>query len=496
MTLAGKTLFISGGSRGIGLAIALRAARDGANVALIAKTAEPHPRLEGTVYTAAAQIEAAGGRALPVVGDIRDEDQVAAAVAQAVERFGGIDVCVNNASAINLSGTEALEIKRYDLMQSINTRGTFVVSRACIPHLKRSANPHILTLSPPVSLEPRWLGPHVGYTIAKYGMTLCALGFAAEFADDGIASNALWPRTLIATAAVQNLLGGDQAMARARRPELYADAAYAVVTRPSRDCTGNAFLCEDVLAADGVTDFDQYAYQPGTEPKADLFVDHAGPDRREPLDLLGHGGGRFVDDDRIRWPDPAQHRVDLRRGERAARHLRKQARPRHRLRGGPCGALRDHIHEQVDRDLGVGQQGVAHPRGRGRLGTGGDLQQFGARRKEVAGNVGVVPEHLRADHDGQVMPGQPVADRLHRHPKRPAEQGVVLREGGPVKQRGAVDGGAQLLRQGDGRVPPAAAVHLRSEDQRGTTAGRDAVGEQPGRRLAAALRAVAGARWR
>ena len=250
MTLEGKTLFISGGSRGIGLAIALRAARDGANVALIAKTAEPHPKLEGTVYTAAAQIEAAGGRALPVVGDIRDEDQVAAAVAQAVERFGGIDVCVNNASAINLSGTEALEIKRYDLMQSINTRGTFVVSRACIPHLKRSANPHILTLSPPVSLEPRWLGPHVGYTIAKYGMTLCALGFAAEFADDGIASNALWPRTLIATAAVQNLLGGEAAMARARRPELYADAAYAVITRPSRDCTGNAFLCEDVLAAE------------------------------------------------------------------------------------------------------------------------------------------------------------------------------------------------------------------------------------------------------
>ena len=197
MTLAGKTLFISGGSRGIGLAIAMRAARDGANVALIAKTAEPHPQLEGTVYTAAAQIEAAGGRALPVAGDIRDEAQVERAVAQAVERFGGIDVCVNNASAINLSGTEALEIKRYDLMQSINTRGTFVVSRACIPHLKRSVNPHILTLSPPVSLEPRWLGPHVGYTIAKYGMTLCALGFAAEFADDGIASNALWPRTLI-----------------------------------------------------------------------------------------------------------------------------------------------------------------------------------------------------------------------------------------------------------------------------------------------------------
>src|SRR5438552_13648730 len=211
MTLEGKTLFISGGSRGIGLAIALRAARDGANVALIAKTAEPHPKLEGTVYTAAEQIEAAGGRALPIVGDIRDEQQVFAAGEQAAERFGGIDVCVNNASAINLAGTEALEMKRYDLMQDINTRGTFVVSRACIPHLKRAENPHILTLSPPISLEPRWLGPHIAYTIAKYGMSMCALGFAAELEADGIASNALWPRTLIATAAVQNLLGGDEA---------------------------------------------------------------------------------------------------------------------------------------------------------------------------------------------------------------------------------------------------------------------------------------------
>jgi len=275
MTLEGKTLFISGASRGVGLAIAIRAARDGANVALIAKTGEPHPKLEGTVYTAAGQIEAAGGRALPVVGDIRDEAQVARAVAQSVERFGGIDVCVNNASAINLSGTEALEIKRYDLMQAINTRGTFVVSRACIPHLKRSGNPHILTLSPPISLEPRWLAPHVGYTTAKYGMTLCALGFAAEFRDDGIASNALWPRTLIATAAVQNLLGGDQAMARSRKPELYADAAYAVITKPSRECSGNAFLCEDVLAAEGVTDFGRYAYRPGAEPEVDMFVDHA-----------------------------------------------------------------------------------------------------------------------------------------------------------------------------------------------------------------------------
>jgi citronellol/citronellal dehydrogenase len=218
MSLHGKTLFISGASRGIGLAIALRAARDGANVALIAKTAEPHPRLEGTIYTAAEQIETAGGTALPIVGDIRDEQQVADAVAQAVVRFGGIDVCVNNASAINLARTEALDMKRYDLMQDINVRGTFAVSRACIPHLREAANPHILTLSPPIDLDPRWLGPHIGYTLAKYGMSLIALGLAAELRADGIASNALWPRTLVATAAVQNLLGGDQAMARARKP--------------------------------------------------------------------------------------------------------------------------------------------------------------------------------------------------------------------------------------------------------------------------------------
>jgi citronellol/citronellal dehydrogenase len=272
--LAGKTLFISGASRGIGLAIALRAARDGANVALIAKTAEPHPKLEGTVYTAAGEIEAAGGQALPIVGDIRDEAQVAAAVEQAVERFGGIDVCVNNASAINLSGTEELDMKRYDLMQDINVRGTFVVSKACIPHLRQADNPHILTLSPPISLEPRWLAPHVGYTLAKYGMSLCALGFAAELRDAGIASNALWPRTLIATAAVQNLLGGEAAMARSRRPEFYADAAYAVITRPSRECTGNTYLCEDVLAEEGVTDLERYSYVEGADLQVDLFVDH------------------------------------------------------------------------------------------------------------------------------------------------------------------------------------------------------------------------------
>jgi citronellol/citronellal dehydrogenase len=274
MSLKDKTVFISGGSRGIGLAIALRAARDGANVALIAKTAEPNPRLPGTVFTAAAEIEAAGGSALPIVGDIRDEVAVADAVRATALRFGGVDVCINNASAIDLSGTEALQMKRYDLMQDINTRGTFVVTRACIPHLKQAANPHILTLSPPISLEPRWLGPHVAYTIAKYGMSLCALGFAAEFRDLGIASNALWPRTLIATAAVQNLLGGDEAMSASRTPALYADAAYAVITRPSRECTGNTLLCEDVLSEEGVTDFDAYSYVPGATPQVDLFVDH------------------------------------------------------------------------------------------------------------------------------------------------------------------------------------------------------------------------------
>jgi citronellol/citronellal dehydrogenase len=275
--LAGKTMFISGASRGIGLAIALRAARDGANVALIAKTAEPNPKLEGTVYTAAEQIDATGGQALPIVGDIRNEGQVFAAVERAVDEFGGIDICVNNASAINLSGPEELEIKRYDLMQDINCRGAFVVSKACVPHLKRAENPHILTLSPPISLDPKWLAPMVAYAIAKYGMTLVALGFAAQYKDDGVASNTLWPRTLVATAAVQNLLGGETAMARARKPEIYADAAYAVITRPSRECTGNTFLCEDVLADEGVTDLDQYAYVPGAELQVDLFVDSVEP---------------------------------------------------------------------------------------------------------------------------------------------------------------------------------------------------------------------------
>jgi citronellol/citronellal dehydrogenase len=274
MSLKDKTMFISGASRGIGLAIATRAAQDGANIALIAKTAEPHPKLDGTVYTAAEQIEAAGGKALPIVGDIRNEEQVAQAVERAVAEFGGIDICVNNASAINLSGTEDLEVKRYDLMQGINTRGTFVVSKACIPHLRKAENPHILTLSPPISLDRKWFRGHIGYTIAKYGMTLCALGFAEEFREAGIASNALWPRTLVATAAVQNLLGGDVAMARARRPEIYSDAAYAILTRPSRECTGNTYLCEDVLAEEGITDLGAYAYVPGAELQVDLYVDH------------------------------------------------------------------------------------------------------------------------------------------------------------------------------------------------------------------------------
>ena len=277
MSLAGKTMIISGGSRGIGLEIARKAAADGANVALIAKTDQPHPKLEGTIHTAAAAIEEAGGKALPLLGDIRDEERVAAAVAETAERFGGIDIVVNNASAISLTGTEATPMKRYDLMQDINARGTFVLSQACIPELRKSANPHVLTLSPPLSFEPRWAQHHVAYTIAKYGMSLCTLGMAAEFADDGIAFNSLWPRTIVATAAVQNLLGGDEAMKRARTPAVYADAAYAILNRPSRECTGNFYLCEDVLAEEGVTDFSIYSAVDGAEPQVDLYVDEVNP---------------------------------------------------------------------------------------------------------------------------------------------------------------------------------------------------------------------------
>ena len=276
--LSGKTMIISGGSRGIGLAIALKAAADGANVALLAKTAEPHPKLEGTIYTAAEEIEAAGGTALPIVGDVRDDAMVVDAVSQAVERFGGIDICVNNASAINLSNIDELTMKAYDLMQDINVRGSFALSKACVPHLRKSENGHILTLSPPITLEPRWLAPHTGYTIAKYGMTLTALGLAEELKDDGVASNALWPRTLVATAAVQNLLGGDAAMKMARTPAIYADAAYEVLTSDSRELTGQALLCEDVLKASGVTDFTPYAADgAGAELGVDLFVDSVDP---------------------------------------------------------------------------------------------------------------------------------------------------------------------------------------------------------------------------
>ncbi|MBO0677643.1 NAD(P)-dependent oxidoreductase [Mycolicibacterium sp. S2-37] len=274
--LSGKTMFISGASRGIGLAIAKRAATDGANVALIAKTAEPHPKLEGTVYTAAQEIEEAGGQALPIVGDIRDGDSVATAVAQAVDRFGGIDICVNNASAINLGSVEEVPLKRFDLMNGIQVRGTYAVTQACIPHMKGRDNPHILTLSPPIRLEQQWLKP-TAYMMAKFGMTLCALGIAEEMREAGIASNTLWPRTMVATAAVQNLLGGDEAMARSRKPEVYADAAYAVVTKPAREYTGQSLLCEDVLLDAGVTDLSVYDCVPGSDLGVDLWVDTPNP---------------------------------------------------------------------------------------------------------------------------------------------------------------------------------------------------------------------------
>jgi citronellol/citronellal dehydrogenase len=271
--LSGRTMFMSGGSRGIGLAIALRAARDGANVALIAKTTEPHPKLEGTIYTAAEQIEAAGGKALPVAGDIRNEDQVLEAVQKTVDEFGGIDIVVNNASAIQIEGSETLPMKRYDLMQNINTRGTFLVSRACVPHLKKGTNPHVLTLSPPLNMKPHWFQHHLAYTIAKYGMSMCTLGMSAEYAADGIAFNSLWPRTIIATAAVQNLLGGDEAMAKSRKPEILADAAHAILVRDSRECTGNFFVDDDVLAEEGVTDLSDYTYGDGADLQTDIFLD-------------------------------------------------------------------------------------------------------------------------------------------------------------------------------------------------------------------------------
>src|SRR5262245_53641071 len=272
VNLAGRTLFITGASRGIGKAIALRAAADGANVAVAAKTTEPHPKLPGTIYSAAEEVEAAGGKALPLAVDIRDEEQVYAAVEKTVATFGGIDVLVNNASAINVTPTLQTPMKRFDLMWGVNARGTFLCSQACIPHLKKSPNPHILTLSPPLNLDPRWFKHHTAYTISKYGMSLCVLGLAEEFKGDGIAVNALWPRTVIATAALA-MLGGMAPPERCRKPEIVADAAHVILTRDSRCCTGNFYIDEDVLREAGITDFESYAVQPGQPLMTDLFLE-------------------------------------------------------------------------------------------------------------------------------------------------------------------------------------------------------------------------------
>jgi NAD(P)-dependent dehydrogenase (short-subunit alcohol dehydrogenase family) len=269
--LEGTTLLMSGGSRGIGLAIGVAAAREGANVVLLAKTDAPDPRLPGTVYSAAEQIEAAGGQALAVVGDVRDESSVHTAVSRAIERFGGIDICLNNASAISVEGTAELPIKRFDLMTQIQLRGTYLLTRAALPHLVESSNPHILSLSPPLNLAPKWLGRHPAYTMAKYGMTLLTLGWAAEYQDRGIAANCLWPQTLIATTAVKNLLGGDAAVSRARVPDIVADAAINIVTRSSRECTGHTLLDVDVLRDAGVTDLGKYG--DGDDLQYDIFVD-------------------------------------------------------------------------------------------------------------------------------------------------------------------------------------------------------------------------------
>ncbi|HUP91045.1 MAG TPA: NAD(P)-dependent oxidoreductase [Solimonas sp.] len=274
MSLKGKTLFITGGSRGIGLAIAVRAARDGANVAIAAKTAEPHPKLPGTIYTSAEEIEKAGGQALPILCDIRNDGQAEAAVKQTVDRFGGIDILVNNASAISLTGTMATDMKRYDLMNQINARGTYLCGRLCIPHLKKSANPHILTLSPPLEMNPRWFGPNVAYAIAKFGMSMCTLGWAEELKKDGIAANSLWPRTTIATAAVK-MLGGDPMLKKSRTAEIMADAAHVIFNLPAREFTGNFCIDDLVLSAAGVKDFSRYAAVPGTKNEEllpDFFV--------------------------------------------------------------------------------------------------------------------------------------------------------------------------------------------------------------------------------
>jgi citronellol/citronellal dehydrogenase len=271
--LKGKTIFISGGSRGIGLAIAKRAAEDGANIIIAAKTAEPHPKLPGTIYSAAEEIEQAGGRALPVVCDIRDDKAVTAAVTEGAEEFGGIDICVNNASAISLTPTLQTPMHRFDLMHQVNTRGTFLVSKTCLPHLLQSDNPHILNLSPPLNMVEKWFKNHVAYSIAKFGMSMCVLGMAGEFREKGIAVNALWPRTAIATAAIKNLLGGDEMINRSRKPEIMADAAHFILTQPSREFTGNFCIDDEILERAGVTDLTPYAVDPSNELMPDFFVE-------------------------------------------------------------------------------------------------------------------------------------------------------------------------------------------------------------------------------
>ena len=271
-SLTGKTLFITGASRGIGLAIALRAAHDGANVAVAAKTSEPDPRLPGTIHSAVDAITTAGGHGLACLCDVRSDEQIQAAVKQTVETFGGIDILINNASALFLAGTLDTPVKRFDLVHSVNVRGTFLTSQACLPHLQRASNPHILTLAPPLNLEARWFAPYLAYSLSKFGMSLCVLGMSEEFRREGIAVNALWPRTAIATAAVRNLLGGDDSLRRCRKPEIVADAAHSIITRPSRECTGNFFVDDDVLHYDGVSDLSHYAVDPTAELLPDFFV--------------------------------------------------------------------------------------------------------------------------------------------------------------------------------------------------------------------------------
>lgn len=272
-SLEGKTLFITGASRGIGLAIAKRAARDGANIAIAAKSVTENPRIPGTIYSAASEIEAAGGKALALPCDIRFDDQVEAAMTKTAETFGGVDILVNNASAIDLRGIDALEMKRFDLMHQINARGTYLCARSALPFLRRAANPHILTLSPPLDMNPKWFAPNLAYTMAKYGMSLVTLGLAKDLADAGIAVNSLWPETAIATAAVGNLLGGEAIIKRSRKPEIVADAAHAILTRDARACTGNFFIDVRVLAEEGVNDLTPYAVDPASDPVLDFFLD-------------------------------------------------------------------------------------------------------------------------------------------------------------------------------------------------------------------------------